>query len=142
MLSISMDLRRCSCMICHHTHPFYFPSLGQGFSWNVHGNCNRVLYILKQHVCLSVRPGLETHIPKKTHTFSFQVSRNEGSVCLGTWGRGRVGAGQGWGRAGLGQGWVGQGRAGQTPARCFQLQTGQGGQGRAGQAIFNFWLQF
>jgi len=26
----------------------------------------------------SVRPGSETHIPKKTHTFSFQVSRNEG----------------------------------------------------------------
>jgi len=34
--------------------------------------------------CLSVRPGLEIHIPKKTHNFSFQVSRNEGSVCLGT----------------------------------------------------------
>jgi len=34
--------------------------------------------------CLSVRPGPETH------TFSFQVSRNEGSVCLGTWGRGRA----------------------------------------------------
>ncbi len=50
-------------------------------------------------VCPSVRRGPETHIPKKTHTFSFQVSRNEGSVCLGTWGRGRARAGAGQGRA-------------------------------------------
>jgi hypothetical protein len=68
-------------------------------------------------VCLSVRPGPETQIPKKTHTFSFQVSRNEGSVCLGTWGRGRAA------RAGQGQSVClsdkqGQGRAG----RCFQLR--------------------
>jgi hypothetical protein len=47
---------------------------------------NRIFYRL------SVRPGPETH------TFSFQVSRNEGSVCLGTWGR-------------AGQGRAGQGRA-------------------------------
>jgi len=51
-----------------------------------------------------VPPGPETHIPKKTLTFSFQVSRNEGSVCLGTWGRGRAGQGR------AGQGRVGQGR--------------------------------
>jgi hypothetical protein len=44
-------------------------------------------------VCLSVRLGPKTHIPKKTHTFSFQVLRNEGSVFLGTWGKGRVGQG-------------------------------------------------
>jgi len=42
---------------------------------------------------VSVRPG------PKTHTFSFQVSRNEGSVCLETWGRGRA-ARPGQGRAG------------------------------------------
>jgi len=55
-----------------------------------------ILYIkVTMFVCLFVRPGPETHIPKKTHTFSFQVSRNEGPVCLGTWGRGRGRAGQG-----------------------------------------------
>jgi len=42
-----------------------------------------ILYI--KATCLSVCPSPETQIPKKTHTFSFQVSRNEGSVCLGTW---------------------------------------------------------
>jgi len=51
-------------------------------------------YILKQHVRLSIRPGPETHIPKRTHTFSFQVLRNEGFVCLGTWDRGRAGQGR------------------------------------------------
>jgi len=45
-----------------------------------------ILYIkATMSICLSVCPGPETQIPKKTHTFSFQVSRNEGSVCLGTW---------------------------------------------------------
>jgi hypothetical protein len=53
---------------------------------------------------VSVRPGPETH------TFSFQVSRNEGSVCLETWGRGRA-ARAGEGRAGEGRG-GGQGRGG------------------------------
>jgi hypothetical protein len=67
-----------------------------------------ISYILKLQ-CLSVRPGPETHIPKKTHTFSFQILRNEGSVCLGSWGRGSrdMGQGQGQGRAaraGQGQG--------------------------------------
>jgi hypothetical protein len=57
---------------------------------HVHGT-----YILYIKVTMSVCLGPETHIPKKTHTFSFQVSRNEGSVCLGTWGRGRGRAGQG-----------------------------------------------
>jgi hypothetical protein len=40
---------------------------------------------------------------------SVQVSRNEGSVCLGTWGRGRAGR-AGEGRAGAGQGRGGQGQ--------------------------------
>ncbi len=52
----------------------------------------------------------------ETRTFSFQVSRNEGSVCLGTWGRGRAGQGgegKGRGRAArAGQGRAGQGRGG------------------------------
>jgi len=72
-------------------------------------------------VCLSVRPSPETHIPKKTHTFSFQVSRNEGSVYLGTWGKGKGRAG----RPGQGQG--------QGPARATRAGQGteKGGQGRA-----------
>ncbi len=76
---------------------------------------SHVLGTVLVSVCLvSVRPGPETH------TFSFQVSRNEGSVCLETWGRGRPGQG-GQGRAGAGAG--GEGRAGE----------GSGGGGRAGQ---------
>jgi hypothetical protein len=75
------------------------------------------------YVCLSVRPGPETHIPKKTHTFLFQVSRNEGPVCLGTWGRGRAGRpGQGRGRGSLSE----KGRAGQGVVfiyTCIYRQT-------------------
>jgi len=70
-------------------------------------------------ICPSVRPGPETHIPKKTHTFSFQVSRNEGPICLGTWGRGLPGRpGQGQSVCLSDKQGQGQGRAG----RCFQLR--------------------
>ncbi len=62
--------------------------------------CN-ILKLQCLSVCLSIRPGPETH------TFSFQVSRNEGSVCLGTWGMAGQGQGQGPARAAR----VGQGRA-------------------------------
>ncbi len=76
------------------------------------------------NVCLSVRPsvrpGPETHIPKKTHTFSFQVSTNEGPVCLGTWGKARR-PGQGRGKGSLSD------KQGQGPAKA-----GRVGQGRAG----------
>ncbi len=47
---------------------------------------------------------------------SVQVSRNEGSVCLGTWGRGRAGRpgqGQGQGQGGGGGGGAGLGWGGQ-----------------------------
>ncbi len=56
---------------------------------------SHVLGTVTMFVCLSIRPGPETH------TFSFQVSRNERSVCLRTWGRGKVGHGT---AAGAGQG--------------------------------------
>jgi len=85
-----------------------------------------ISYILKLQ-CLSIRPGPETHIPKKTHIFSFQVSRNEGFVCLGTWGRGRTGQGIEKG---------GQGRPGQFV--CL-TNKGRAGQGRA---LFSVTLAF
>jgi hypothetical protein len=45
---------------------------------------------------------------------SVQVSRIEGSVCLGTWGRGRAGRpGQGQGQGREGRGGQGRGRGGQ-----------------------------
>jgi len=69
---------------------------------------------------MSVCLGPETHIPKKTHTFSFQVSRNEGSVCLRTRGRGRAGQG-------------GQGRAGARAICLTNRGRGRGLLGRQGQ---------
>jgi len=71
--------QHCECVMCYQTND-------QMFNLHIKTTC--------MSVCLSIRPGPETHIPKKTHTFSFQVSRNEGSVCLGTWGRGRAGQGR------------------------------------------------
>jgi len=95
-------------------------------------------YILKLQclfVCLSVRPGPETHIPKKTHTFSFQVSRNEGPVRLGTWGRGRAGQG-GQGRAGAGAVFLtNRGRGRGSLSVCLTNK----GRGRAGQGtVFSY----
>jgi len=101
-------------------------------------------------ICLSVRPGPKTHILKKTHTFSFQVSRNEGPVCLGTWGKGRVGAGA---VVGACQGDQGRGRAGQGRALKRVAKAGQGrgslsicltNRGRVGQgkALFSVTLGF
>jgi len=92
---------------------------------------------------MSVRLGPETHIPKKTHTFSFQVSRNEGSVYLGTWGRGSLSdkQGQGQGPARAARAGAGQGKAARADTRpLFSVtdRAGQGDQGKHPPVVFSY----